>query len=394
MPSPSFLGLPAEVHVEIGHNLKQQDLWALCLTSTSLHASFLHLLYRTVDLSLHNSPQKSAYAVMSIHRGSGMTSFKMSDRVILTAFFHRQNRYIQTLINHPERAGLVKEFRWTILTTGWDSAPSDTVTFRNSRTPYLWTVVQRMVSVTDVDIACGSMDGEENVSTSLPDNVHLFPAATSIQLCGIMQRRLAASIVHPRKFAAIQHLYLDDLQHISENPQLGLHLRTGVFLLLSTLVGRCTGLKSLVIRQNWVRYSTVPEIEVYDLQHAILMAFLESVRETLECVVFDRYPKASNEKRQEYPQTMLDPALLSEPWPRLRVFGMNCGNPKRQAAMSDEAVERIRETLGPDVECLLPRDESLPPWSLKANGDHLLLRERAASQGEPELGAATGPQEP
>ena len=359
----------------------------------------MHRFYRTVDLSLHSTPKHNASVVQRIHHGFGEdTSLLISqiDDRDLAAYRYRQNAYIQDLIEHPERARFVISFRWTILTLGSDGPPWESKISEQPTIPRLWDALLKMTNVKRVDVAHGPMDEGADFTASLPDDVKLFPSATSIHLSGVMEARLVTSILHTEKLGILQHLYLDDVKEVAGGS--GRHLaRASLFSddftqpspilgVLSYMTGRCTALKSLTIRKPWqwesamyIERDLTIDVAVSRRFYTELAGFLDSVKGSLERFVLDRYRPRSGFCRPDiYFDTTLYPVLLSGPWPRLCTFCMNCGKEWEESDVLSyiEMFEEIRAAVGPDVELLIPQTDFCEPWNEKAEKVNLLIRAR------------------
>ena len=151
--------------------------------------------------------------------------------------------------------------------------------------------------------------------------------------------------------------------------------------LLPSMTGHCTALKSLSIRMPWYEdvWSGEPPVTAPGNLYTDLVDFLQSVKDSLEIFLLDRY---ESHRGPGYPLpdlecgTSLCPVLLSGPWPRLRLLCMNKGSIIKHA-YPDGMLDKVRLALGPNVECLLPKTDSVAPWRRFAEKGNLLARIRA-----------------
>ena len=377
--------LPAEVHKQIASHLSSQEFLSICFTSKILYARYSHLVYQTVDLSLHHSPHKSNRFVLNIYNCSGghengLIPLTSNDRDVVAACSYRQELFMQQLSQHPERAKFVQDLRWTILLPA-RFIPCHKTPFHGSASRVRNLFLQ-LTEVKHVDLAYGNVG--ERAELAFQSRDQLFPLATSVQLCGIIGRRLIKAILRPDNIGKIQDLSLDSLQTIIREPSSSRASRIPLEAVpslypLSLTTGRCPALKSLTIRIEWPdRWYGSSQLERRRQQYADLVEYLESVKGSLESFVLDCHGVRGLEPVQWQDLRFgigLYPVILSGPWPRLRTLCMNIiGVPIREDPQV--IAERIRLALGPGVECFLPRTESLAPWVRTAEKGNLLTRIR------------------
>lgn len=391
----SVQDLPAEIHAGIASNLTQQETLNLCLTSQTLNSRCLSVLYRTVDLSLHHDSRLNNSLVERIY-DNPRKLMKAHEERVLAACYCRRMMFLQVLSHIPERVQWVQSLRWTILASDLEclrdneSVRCTENTCVDQKGQFQLPILFSLKNVKHIDLAHGPMDNQTEMLAP-PDNVHLFPNAISIQLCGTMGRSLIGSILHPDKLSKIKHLNLDDLQVLTQEPvrfvdtprKVGVHKTASLFGLLTQMKDRGTALRSLTIRIPWsdgmhhCPASIFPFILTpYDQFYAELAAFLDCVRGSLEIFVLDRYRHPIRDSQPD-PQcgVSLFPVLTSGTWPRLCILCMNTGQAPNRA-YPNRTLEQVRLALGPNVKCMLPSTDSLAPWSRAAQAGDVLERIR------------------
>lgn len=313
--------LPVELVLEIVESCPRNDLPSLCLTARFLYAIGNPILYKHVDLSIHNRGQ----VMIRPTDGFSQSSDSYWCTQVPAGSLLRQESFIAAVLGNPGLATLVKSFTWTLL------RPHTKELIRNpllgitppgaiSRRAILriWDAFHRLTGVETLDLAWLSRDHGDPLADGYSNG--LFPAAISIRLSGVMHYSFAASILYNNP-AKLEHLELDNLQQVGKGCDHFLYRRTnhrqdyqqrpsvwnseirryGSLLpfgsagpmqnLLGPLIGRCPNLRALTLRKVGQRYHTEFPIESQakdeDLYHEFAL-FINSVKHTLRHVVFEQ----------------------------------------------------------------------------------------------------------
>ncbi|MCJ1467510.1 hypothetical protein MMC07_006135 [Pseudocyphellaria aurata] len=320
----AFTSLPAELHVHIAQSLGNNDLINLCLTSHLVKARCHHVLYHHVDLDRHQP---------------GLEFTSEQQTVLVRDSFKRQKRLVDTLLSHPEYAKYVRSFKGTLCTN------ADIVNYSPGEEKYpagkLWSAMQSLTCVRHVEV--GSRNGVTTQGLMGPPQQipsHMFESATSVKLVGRMECGLAKSILLAVNPARLTYLCLDWV----ENNQIGQNelqpmpgdrgddgqviARDAASGLLTTLTGRCTALRTLILRRM-AQYRYTPKQwheAAEEASYTEWASFIHSVRGTLETLVFGHAANSLFKRAlQDRPCTIMDkrferlvlPTIVSGIWPCL-----------------------------------------------------------------------------
>lgn len=215
----SFTGLPAELSLMIMEYLDKPDLAVLSRVSKGYSSICRPIIFRTVDLSIHNRGK-----VLCTFSGSPLIRWdEPSDSLqcnnIPLNFQKRQEAFLSALIRNPSLCQHVENLSWTLLLLASnrrdhlriDPFAIDQKVPLNPKSPFneIWNVFASLTSVRTLDLAWVSRHLAMPLIHSIPPV--LFPAATSVRLVGVMPYALAASILlaNPQ---ALLHLDFDNLQ--------------------------------------------------------------------------------------------------------------------------------------------------------------------------------------
>lgn len=371
MATATFSSLPAEIHVSIAEDCETKDLVNLCRTSRLMNERCRHIIYRHVNLL--SDPYKQGH----------------SD--FLAPLFDRQQQFIETLLSHPGHGKYVQFLKGTISIPsfgggnflGEDIAPVEE----------WWRAIQSLTHIRSVHIA--SRDGFEN---SMVVPVKQFPNdllrfTTSVRLIGRMQYGLAKSILNAVNPAALEHLCLDMVQdHMMSRPQGGnipgnsgedgRIIADGLMSgLLTTLTGRCTALRILILRRfgthgdisRRLRYPYAWHTAADEAAYVEWASFVRSIQGTVENFIFEQADKLppyywsihnrtipTIRAMDERFRRLLFPAIVLGNWPCLTnielrgVGGWN--NQGEQAEMRTE----LRALLGQDANIVVEAEAQNP----------------------------------
>ena len=310
----SFYDLPADIHIAIAEQCKFGDLPNFCRVARRIHKSCVHLLYRDVDLSVHNR------GIVTIQH-DGEEKQIWSDNSACTihneVLAHKQIIFLETLIRLPEYGVHVHNLSWSLqlfqhdpkgrsrLATSWTEDPARTLL-------KIFGVFRNLTNLRHVDVAWLNEPHQiyaAPVSGTRPKS--LFSSVTSICLVGAMARPLAVLILQSVSLANLQHLTFSNLQECGEpprpfDPHQTLMLRVqsakpapklpeAMLGLLKQLTGKCTSLRTLTLRKvaKAVVHSyddTFFKKDVYVYEE--WAEFIRSVAPTLRELTFEQGPPA------------------------------------------------------------------------------------------------------
>lgn len=313
MATATFLGLPAEVHVAIARYCTNSDLINLCRTCKRTNERCLHVLYRHVDLQGVQSDEVSA-----AHR---------EDRQLSDSYM-RQQRWVRTLLSHPEYGKHVRSFNGTLLRRkSFLFARSGEKMISEEE---LWGAMLLLTHVQSVNV--GAILRFRYLASALPMNIpnHLFQSATSVTLAGKMPYNLAKTILGAINPAMLKHLCLDMVQDFKSDQQgysPGTRGEDGRIVahgamtgLLPILTGRCTSLRTLILRRlgqtddlgdgDWHAAAAAEETSYVEWA-----SFIRSVRGTVEKFTFEHSRRFIRSVRST--NTVLPFKIMDEKFGRL-----------------------------------------------------------------------------
>lgn len=358
MATSTFSSLPDEIHVSIAEHLDTHDLFNFCLTLKRVNERCVHVLYRHVDLWLHR------------HDGDGAPT----DYHRMLDARKRQQQFVHTLLRHPEYGKHVRYFGGKLCVPSLDNYLS--FGEHNISDEEFWGAMQSLTRIQCVDV------GSRNCFASrvtVPTNQfpnHLFQSATSVRLVGHMQYGLAKAILNAINPGTLQHLCLDVVQdhkighfHRDYTDAVGMRGEDGQMIalgatagLLTTLTGRCTALRTLILRRlgqfdDGYGWHTAAE----DASCIEWASFIHSVQRTVEHFAFHQTMGEGSDSEfgdTGRPLRIMDerfarlvlPAIVSGNWPRLRM--MEVGGVR---SLNDEdgiagLTTELHAALGADVE--------------------------------------------
>lgn len=323
MSTVTFLSLPAEIHISIAENCKASDLINLCSTAKRLNERCLHLLYRSVDLRLKKlHPEREDCPK------------------IFNAQRKRQEQFIHTMLSHPEHGQHVRIWKAKLL-PHFDKSQS----LRDGAIPEeeFWRALRSLTHVRSVDL---TYIFSRKTAPTKPIPNELFQSATSVRIVGQSQYGLIKSILNSINPATLKHLCLILVQDftIRHSPDLStlghgvedeqksaLYAKSG---LLTNLTGRCTALRTLILRRvgqsravhsrNSRSWRAVAEETSY-IEWA---SFIHSVQGTVEWFTFEQtgvnsefdYVNRSNRTIDERFRRLVLPVIVTGNWPCLKII--------------------------------------------------------------------------
>lgn len=274
MATIMFSNLPAEIHVSIASHCKNDALISLCLTSKLLNERCIRVLYRHVDLRFVRK-QVGGVRVFDAHR-------------------MRLERFCQTLLSHPEYGKYVRILKGRLYIPHFEE--SHGLGKDTSSEHEWWRAMWLLTNVQSIDVV-----SRANKPVTTQFSPGLFQSATSVRLVGHMPPGLDKAILNAINPAVLKHLCLDMVQdlkcgrpHVEYLPEQGKGLGRLIALgatsgLLTPLTGRCTALRTLILRRigqsrdgfNW-------DVAAEDASYIEWASFIRSVRGTLERFTFEQ----------------------------------------------------------------------------------------------------------
>ncbi|CAD6594574.1 MAG: hypothetical protein ASARMPRED_000915 [Alectoria sarmentosa] len=311
-----FTKLPMEMMIWIMKLCPRNDLLSVGRTSSCLNSISNTILYRHVDLSIHNRGQ------VKIRPTDGFTQSSDSywSTQVPADSLLRQESFITAILGNPRLATLVRSLTWTLLRPHTKELGQNVLLGITPRRAILriWDVFQRLTGVRTLDLAWLSRDHGDPLADGYPNG--LFPAAVSIRLSGVMHYSFAASILHNNP-AKLEHLTLDNLQQVGKGCDHFLYRRANqrqdhqqqpsswnhniqqygplnsfspagpMQNLFGSLTGLCSNLRRLTIRKVGQRGQTefTPVFSAKDIDmYFELATFIYSVKGTLRHFVFEQ----------------------------------------------------------------------------------------------------------
>lgn len=316
MAAVTFLILPPEIHIRIAEYCHKKDLMNLCLTSKQANQRFLCVLYRNVNLYFDRYGLGVEYSS-----------------------YERQQQLVQTLLSQPKYGKHIRSLKGKLYIPGCDKCNSleeDGISNQE-----LWRAMQSLKHVQSVDLA-SHMLHVNCTRVKFPNG--LFQFATSVRLVGQMRYGLAKSILKAINPAMLKDLCLDMVQDLKVgNPrgefvpgdrgEDGRMIALGTISgLLTWLTGRCTALKTLILRRVGQTERGFGWHEAAENTSYVEWArFINSVQGTVERFTFEqagdwvRDYDSNSETRQIRIMDMrfrlfIIPAIVLGKWPCLTIM--------------------------------------------------------------------------
>ena len=110
-PSKGFGELPADALIAIAEQCDTDDLARLCSVAKGVHNWITHVLYRTVDLSVHN---RGIFNVNHDGDAKQVWSDNSACTIHNEELKRRQITFLQTLIDHPEYGVYIQNLSYSI----------------------------------------------------------------------------------------------------------------------------------------------------------------------------------------------------------------------------------------------------------------------------------------
>lgn len=264
----------------------------LCSITKWMHKICAHVLYRDVNLSVHN---QGIVDVVFENEARQMWSDNSACTIHHEALAHKQASFLKALTRHPELAIHVHKLSWSMLEL------NDPPVFWMT----IWMVLNMMTNVRHVDIAWVRDQHDIYLhKVSLPSR--LFSNATSVSLVGVMGRPLPLLILKSIRVSNLQHLTISNLQECGElthgldpahsDPnRITAPGRTrkspGAMLGVLTQLNGCTALKTLTLRKvaKAAEHAFDSTLFKHDDQvYGEWATFIRSVGRTLEKLTFEQ----------------------------------------------------------------------------------------------------------
>lgn len=281
----SISTLPAEIHASIAKYVGKQDLRNLCISSKRMKEIFLYILYSHVNLP--------------------------SDLLNTVYVPKRQRQFFHTLMSRPEYGHHVRYLTGELFIPRFDDCQSvgeDVISVEE-----FWRVMQSLRRLQTLDIATALFYANRSKVPTKQFPNGFFRFLTSVRLVGHMQYGLAKSILNAIDPAALKDLCLDmvldpEVRHPrgeiipGDRGEDGRTIALGAMSgLLTTLTGRCTALRSLVLRREGQVHKdfcwhTAAENESY-VEWA---SFIHSVRGTVATIMFEQIGEWQIKHRRGY----------------------------------------------------------------------------------------------
>ena len=266
-----------------------------------MHKSCVRVLYRDVNLSVHNK------GIVDVQVNNETVQF-WSDNSDCTlhheALKKKQGTFLETLTRYPDFAVHIHSLSWSMFVAR-DSEDTLKTT---------WKGFNMMANLRHIDIA-GVQDTHYLYfhKDSMPST--LFASVTSVSLGGVMARPLPMLILQSLSVSNLQHLTINNLQESGEfgwdtqppsfDPnRITAPLKTrkppsAMLGLLTKLTGKCTALKTLTLRKVAKNVEHPFDNTLFkheDQVHQEWAAFIKSLGRTLEKLTFEQGPPAFSAK--------------------------------------------------------------------------------------------------
>lgn len=267
------------------------------------------ILYRHVDLQLERKLFPGDY-----------------DRVLEAR--RRQQQFARTLLSQPQYGKHVRVLKAALSIPtfqGFHNSVKDLISDGQC-----WRAMNLLTNVQSVEVgsACPLA-----YSMTLPTDqfpIDLYQSATSVRLVGRVSNNLATSILNAINPATLQDLCLDMIETAG---------------LLSTLTGRCTTLRTLILRRiGEIRYGPGPYSE--------WRSFIDSVQGTVEKFTFEEawgtLPERLSDPRfmDESFRRLVYPTIAPGNWPRLTILKLRGLRGPNDEGGSDALTKELRAVLG------------------------------------------------
>lgn len=329
MATITFSSLPAEIHGGIAILCNSNDLANLCLTSKLMNQRCVRALYRHVDLQFDQ-------------QNSDSVPTKREFALWRDAQLKRQQRFVNTLLSHPEYGRYILSLKQKLFMPGFISHRRALISREE-----LWRAMELLKHVQNLDLGFEYVFAQRITIPIKQIPKGLFTSATSVRLVGHMPYGLPKSILDAINPATLQHLCLDmvhdfTVKELDRGYLPGTRGEDGRIIafggmsgLLTPLTGRCTALRTLTLRragpghyrgyQGYSFWSTAAEEACY----REWASFLRSVKRSVEEFTFEQTQKWLRDYRggrysdvtplvmDERFQKFLLPILTSENWPCL-----------------------------------------------------------------------------
>lgn len=376
------------------------DVLAIAQASKELRALALPIIYRTVDLSVHNRPLTFDQVWWGVNdfvdRPGDALSWEDDcsyPRFLLELLAVKQQSFLDALLQNPGLGAHVRTFVWTIR-DNWDPAGPLPAKSEDERPRFkavspdtrIWEAFQHLTNVQDLDLCSLHNSWDELYLRTPPPN--LFSTIRQLRLSGVMYRQMVNCILDSINTSNLKSLELSALQDPGrfkdkvpgnlnqpgypgwnpERRQLNLNVPETKDLvhpgpmrgILPALHGQCTALRSLSIRKPSIFADIDQFHHITDDQFVQEFAlFLRSVKPTLQRLDYEighpfdidqtdieSPPQVDWFGNQQFVRYLL-PVLLEPEWPAIqavRISGVSW------MGDDDDRVEKnLKQVLGEAV---------------------------------------------
>ena len=261
----SLMNIPTEIRSQIGGAFSRAELSALCRTCKRLNAIYTPEFYASFELG----------------RLRPMENDDLSSR---------QGRFLETLVDHPDIARHVKSLKWAFAVPGYGYRADDD----SAQLARLWNVLRTLINVRHLEVSEGE---PSRLQKFIPPDLTLFPNLTSLCISGFsgyLTDRLVYSILPSSKAGQLQHLHFD-MMGLQTNGR-GNHKGTTAFF--ESLVGKCTGLKSMIVNQAEIPHFPLSHKLLWE-EHEAHERLINSCRGTMETLYFKTLNPVPDSKRRD-----------------------------------------------------------------------------------------------
>lgn len=399
MLSAAIHSLSTELLYTILSFCNLRDVLAIARVCKEFSDLALPIIYRAVDLSVHNRPLKFDrrwWGIDYVARPGDTLSWEYDNsypRVPMEPLAVKQQSFLNALLQNPILGLHVRTFAWTIRDS-WDPAGPLPAKSKGERPTFkavspdtrMWEAFQLLTNVQQLDLCSLHRRWDDLYLRTPPPK--LFSTIEQLRLSGVMYCQTVNSILNSINLSNLKSLDLNALQDPGRfkdkvpgnlnqpgypgwNPERLLFdpnvpetkdlVHPGPMRgILPVLQGRCTALCSLSIRKPGIFADIDQFHHIADDQFIQEFAlFLRSVKPTLQQLDYEighpfgidqtdtvYPPQRDSYGNQQFVRYLL-PALLEPEWPAiqaLRISGVSW------MGDNDDRVEKIlRQVLGEDV---------------------------------------------
>lgn len=375
MAKTTFSMLPAEIHASIAEHCEKWDLVNLCKTSKWLNERCSRVLYRHVDLRFsRNRIHKKPSRHLLLYRSENIEGYyKCYD-------INKQRQFIRTLLTNLEYGKHVRSLKGSLAIPSLNNTPH--IGRDKISDEQFWCTMLSLTHVQSLEIGSINSFANRIMAPTKQFPSSLFQSTTSVRLAGHMQYGLAKTILTAINPTTLEHLCLDMVQdhkigHFHRDYVPGDRGEDGQMIavgatsgLLRTMTGRCTALRTLILRRigqiqrDDVRgWHTAAE----EASYTEWTSFIRSVQGTVENFKFDQAAVSQLEPESrrglglvrimdERFQRLMLPAIVSGNWPCLTNIELRGVRYPIRLGGIYALKKELRVVLGRNVEILVEED--------------------------------------